>query len=143
MFHRLRFVFLVPLAALALFAGTAGSAIAAPANDNFAARQTISGPLPLTVAANNIGATAEVGEPMIGGNAPLKTVWFSWTAPSTQQGRHRPLCRRVPRNDLSPPSVSPSEPARPSAQLLVVTETIGRCALRLTPVAGSHLQLPD
>ncbi|MDQ5895256.1 MAG: hypothetical protein QG596_1517, partial [Actinomycetota bacterium] len=61
MVRRLRFVFLVLLAALGIHAGTAGSALAAPANDNFAARQTITGPLPLTVAANNIEATAEVG----------------------------------------------------------------------------------
>ena len=57
-----------------------GQAAAAPANDNFAARQTISGTLPITVAANNIGATAEAGEPQIGGNEAQKSIWLSWTS---------------------------------------------------------------
>lgn len=136
MFQRLRFVFLFPLAALALFAGTAGSAAAAPANDNFAARQTISGALPLNVAANNIGATAEVGEPMFGGNAPLKTVWFSWTAPSTNKVVIDLCAVEFP--DSPQPTVGIAvRTGATLGTLLVVTETIGRCALRLTPVSGA------
>jgi hypothetical protein len=48
-------------------------------NDDFADRV----PLPsgaATVAVNNIGATAETGEPFTGGS---HSVWFSWVAPST------------------------------------------------------------
>ncbi|MCB0867739.1 MAG: hypothetical protein KDB48_03515, partial [Solirubrobacterales bacterium] len=88
---------------LAFLAGISGSASAAPANDNFAGRQTISGPVPLTVAANNIGATGEAGEPMIGSNAPQKTIWFSWTAPNSSKVVID-LCA-VEFGDVSQPSV--------------------------------------
>lgn len=65
---------------LASLGGHLTAASAAPSNDNFAARQTVSGPLPITAAANNIGATAEAGEPQIGGNDAQKSIWFSWTS---------------------------------------------------------------
>ena len=135
MIHRLRFVYLVPLAALAILAGTAGTAIAAPANDNFAARQTITGALPLTVAGNNIGATAEVGEPMFGGNTPLKSVWFSWTAPNANKVVID-LCGVEFPNDTQPTVGIAVRTGATVGTLATVAETIGRCALRVTPVAG-------
>ncbi len=75
-----RLVVLLSIAVAATLIGGSGQATAAPANDNFAARQTITGALPITVAASNISATAEMGEPQIGGNDPRKTIWFSWTS---------------------------------------------------------------
>ncbi|MBK8294127.1 MAG: hypothetical protein IPK93_04860 [Solirubrobacterales bacterium] len=65
------------------FLAMAPSASAAPANDNFVDAQTIGPAVPISVPASNIGATAEVGEPAIGGNAATSTVWFKWTAPAT------------------------------------------------------------
>lgn len=82
MSSKLRSLVIVPLLACGLLVGLTASASAAPANDNFSARQMISGPLPITVPASNIGATAEVGEPNIGGNSPQQSVWFSWVAPA-------------------------------------------------------------
>jgi FG-GAP-like repeat/Divergent InlB B-repeat domain len=58
---------------------------AAPANDNFANRQVISGAI-VTVTGSNMFATGEVGEPVhyIGsGNANHKSVWYSYTATET------------------------------------------------------------
>jgi hypothetical protein len=54
---------------------------AAPANDMFAAAQTISGPSG-SVVANLDGATKEVGEPDHGGRAGAASVWYAWTAPA-------------------------------------------------------------
>jgi len=56
----------------------------APANDNFASAQVISG-CSGTVTGSNAGATREVGEPNHspdngGGN---RSIWYQWTAPST------------------------------------------------------------
>ena len=55
--------------------------VARPANDNFAAAQSISGPSG-TAAGDTTNATGEVGEP-----GPLSladtTVWYSWTAPAS------------------------------------------------------------
>ena len=134
--QRFRLALLVPVAILAFLASTSGSAIAAPANDNFAGRQAISGPLPLTVAANNIGATSEAGEPMIGSNAPQKTIWFSWTAPNANPVVID-LCA-VEFGDVSQPSVGIAVRTGVTlATLVLVTETSSRCALRLTPVTGT------
>lgn len=58
----------------------------APANDDFVNAQPISGPSG-TVAASNVSATKEPGEPNHAGNAGGSSVWYSWTAPST--GRFR------------------------------------------------------
>ena len=54
----------------------------APANDNFANRIVLSGSS-ITVTGTNVNATKEAGEPNHGGNAGGKSVWYSWTAPST------------------------------------------------------------
>ena len=63
---------------------TAPGATAAPANDNFAGAQVIGPGLPLETAASNVGATVEPAEPSIGGNAVSSSIWFKWTAPSSQ-----------------------------------------------------------
>ena len=51
-----------------------------PANDNFAAAQSISGTSG-TLSATNVGATKETGEPNHAGNAGGASVWYSWVAP--------------------------------------------------------------
>jgi len=53
---------------------------ASPANNNFAARQAVSGES-TTVYGLNIGATKETGEPAHAGNSGGKSIWYSWTAP--------------------------------------------------------------
>jgi len=54
-----------------------------PANDNFAAAQTILG-CSGSVAGTNAGATKEVGEPNNPDSpASTKSVWYNWQAPST------------------------------------------------------------
>lgn len=55
---------------------------AAPANDMFAGRQEITGTEGLEIG-ENVQATAQDGEPTIGTHLPLKTIWYSWTAPES------------------------------------------------------------
>ncbi|GAA4729534.1 hypothetical protein GCM10023350_11020 [Nocardioides endophyticus] len=55
-------------------------AFAAPANDNFADAQVLTG-APVTVTGSNAAATKEPGERSHADNAGGKSVWFSWTAP--------------------------------------------------------------
>ncbi|MBS1879005.1 MAG: hypothetical protein JST31_05795 [Actinobacteria bacterium] len=56
-----------------------------PANDNFAAAKVISG-LPFSVSGSTIEATYEAGEPgALGGSGGSRSVWYSWTAPSSGQ----------------------------------------------------------
>ena len=69
------------LAVGALLAYPAAAA-AVPANDDYAAAQTIT--TNSDVAGDNAGATAEAGEPTSNGSA---TVWFSWTAPATEMAQ--------------------------------------------------------
>jgi hypothetical protein len=57
-------------------------AIGALVNDSFANRITITGPS-VTLTATNKGATKEVGEPNHGGNVGGKSIWYTWTAPTT------------------------------------------------------------
>jgi hypothetical protein len=52
-----------------------------PATDDFPG-QTLSG-LPASGTGDNVGATKETGEPDHAGNAGGKSVWYSWTAPSS------------------------------------------------------------
>ncbi|TDO30007.1 Ig-like domain-containing protein [Kribbella sp. VKM Ac-2527] len=68
------------------YAGATGTIqlklVSAPANDDFAAAQVLSGPLPITATGTNVGATKQAGEPDdIGGGGA--TVWYSWTAAAT------------------------------------------------------------
>lgn len=53
-----------------------------PANDNFTNAQVISGTTG-SAAGSNVGATRETGEPDHAGVAGGRSVWFQWTAPST------------------------------------------------------------
>jgi hypothetical protein len=62
----------------------APAALAAPANDDFASAQALSGPLPIAAAGSNVEATEEAGEPRSGGFFEVEpaghSVWFSWEA---------------------------------------------------------------
>jgi subtilisin-like proprotein convertase family protein len=60
---------------------TAGAT--APSNNNFANRITLSGFSATAIGANS-NASKEVGEPNHAGDAGGKSVWWSWTAPSSQ-----------------------------------------------------------
>lgn len=55
---------------------------AAPTNDNFAGRRTISG-LSATATGTNISATKETGEPNHASIVGGRSVWWSWTATSS------------------------------------------------------------
>lgn len=55
--------------------------VVGPANDNFAAANSLTG-TSVTVSGNNSTATKETGEPNHAGNAGGKSLWWSWTAPS-------------------------------------------------------------
>jgi hypothetical protein len=57
-------------------------ATAGPINDNFANRIALSG-TSVTVTGSNSNATKEAGEPNHGGNAGGRSVWYTWTAPSS------------------------------------------------------------
>jgi subtilisin family serine protease len=59
---------------------TFDAAIGIPANDNFANRQTLSGPAG-TIFASNVGATSEPGEPDSESFPQPKSIWYRWTAP--------------------------------------------------------------
>ena len=77
------------LAALAfLLASATLRAQSAPANDNFANRQTIPSEATVSVMGTTIGATQEAFEQVNGANSPLgdgineaKTVWYDWVPP--------------------------------------------------------------
>jgi hypothetical protein len=64
-------------------AGNSGfRAVAAPANNNFASRITLTGTTVKTTG-TNVGGTKESGEPKHAGNNGGKSVWWTWTAPSS------------------------------------------------------------
>ena len=56
----------------------------APLNDDFAGAQVVSGES-VIVQATTVKATRETGEPLILGNAGGRSLWYSWTAPSTRR----------------------------------------------------------
>lgn len=64
-----------------LWLATAGTAVPPP-NDNFAAATTISG-TSVSTSGTNVNATKETGEPNHGGNTGGKSVWWTWSAPSS------------------------------------------------------------
>ncbi|MEI8312125.1 MAG: hypothetical protein WCH98_15345 [Verrucomicrobiota bacterium] len=74
-FQDARRIFLIGL--LAILSSPLG--MAAPANDNFSAAQTLGPSLPAGATGNNSGATLETDESALGGCS----VWYSWTAPSS------------------------------------------------------------
>ena len=55
----------------------------APANDQFAAAQTLNGALPVSVTNSTFGATREVGEPAHAGRDGDHSIWFDWTPASS------------------------------------------------------------
>lgn len=55
---------------------------AAPLNDAFAARTTISG-ANARVSSDNVGATKETNEPSHAGTTSTNSVWWQWTAPAS------------------------------------------------------------
>ena len=77
----------IAVAIAGLLLAAAPSAMAAPANDNFASAQTVGPALPVSVAASNVGATAQVGEPDIYSNDVISSVWFKWTAGPATAGQ--------------------------------------------------------
>lgn len=77
----------------ALFALTAivhapAAYAAAPSNDDFAAAKVVGPTLPASVDGSTTAATAQSGEPKLWG-AARTSVWYSWTAPSSQTVRVR------------------------------------------------------
>jgi len=54
----------------------------APANDNFANAQVVTGE-GVIVSTSTYGATREIGEPNHAGNPGGKSVWYQWTAPGS------------------------------------------------------------
>ena len=63
-----------------LLALPASAVAAAPANDDFANRQALGGPLPIEVTASNVEATKEEGEFIPGLSPAGHSVWFEWEA---------------------------------------------------------------
>ena len=76
--RRRLFVLLVSILAAAVWPANAA---AAPANDDFANAQVITGATG-SVNGTNIGATKELGEPDHAGNAGGHSIWYTWTAPA-------------------------------------------------------------
>ena len=57
----------------------------APANDDFANAQVLTGAIPLSVPGSTIEATREDGEPEHAGLEGGRSVWYAWTAPATEE----------------------------------------------------------
>ncbi len=55
-----------------------------PTNDNFASRINLGNSTSASTAGSNANGTKESGEPNIAGNAGGSSVWWSWTAPTSQ-----------------------------------------------------------
>src|SRR6266516_3949276 len=73
---------LLPLGLLAWLGFAAGSALAQPANDDFANAYNLVPPGIGSTNGNNINATEEIGEQFIFGVPGGQSVWYMWTAPS-------------------------------------------------------------
>jgi hypothetical protein len=83
--RKLKATLLGLLAGVALLGLLAASAVAAPANDNFANARVISGNLLREGAPGSTkSATKEEGEPNHAGDPGGASVWFSWTPSKTQ-----------------------------------------------------------
>ncbi len=59
------------------------AALAAPANDNFAAAQTLAGSLPISASGTNVDATMETNEPKPVSSSNANSVWYQWTPASS------------------------------------------------------------
>jgi hypothetical protein len=57
-----------------------GASAAVPANDSFANRELLGGPLPIEVTRSNVEATREWQHEEVGSFAAGHSVWFKWTA---------------------------------------------------------------
>lgn len=74
------FFFTIGLAVITMFVSCEVWA-AAPANDNFANAQVLTGTT-ATATGTNVGAAKETGEPNHAGYTGGKSVWYRWTAPA-------------------------------------------------------------
>ncbi len=72
---------IAPLVIVTLALALPATALAAPANDDFANAIDLNTAEDEFVFGSNVGATKEAGEPDHAGNAGGKSVWFTWTAP--------------------------------------------------------------
>ena len=127
---------LLPLVAGALLALPAASVMAAPANDNFSAAQTVGPALPVSVSASTIDATAEVGEPAIFGNTPQASVWFRWIAPANGSTVVDLCGAGFTGSDFPTERIAVRTGASLLAQVLGA-ERAGECNLRFNAVAGT------
>jgi len=59
------------------------SALAAPANDDFADARPLTSEMTGSMTGSSVGATKEIGEPDHAGNPGGHSVWYSWIAPSS------------------------------------------------------------
>lgn len=124
----------IAIAIAGLVLAAAPSAMAAPANDNFASAQVIGPGLPVTVAASNVGATAEPAEQPIYGNAVSSSIWFKWTAPSAAKVVVD-LCNNGFTGDEFP---FEKFAVRTSfGQVVPIMEMAGECSARFTPLAAT------
>lgn len=123
--------------------GGASQAAAAPANDNFASAQVMTGAPPLTVAGNNIGATVEAGEPTIYSNTPLRTVWYRWTATSTGTFVVDTCNDGFTGGSAYANPMMGVRTGATLATLVNVAEINGSCSLRFSATVGTtyHLQI--
>ena len=90
------------LSILVVAAGLGGSQALAQTNDNFADRLTLTGSAPIAVS-NNSTATREAGEPNHAGASRGRSLWYTWTAPTSgtinlstySTGRGAPVVRAL------------------------------------------------
>ena len=126
----------IAIAVAGLLLAAAPSAMAAPANDNFASAQVVGPALPVSVPASNIGATAEPAEQPIYGNAVSSSIWFKWTAaPATAGQVVVNLCGSGFTGDEFP---FEKFAVRTSfGQVVPVMEMAGECSARFQAVNGT------
>lgn len=60
-----------------------GALLDRPGNDNILSRSNLGSPSTFLVNNSVLEATAETGEPSLAGTPPTRSVWYSWTAPSS------------------------------------------------------------
>lgn len=60
-----------------------GALLDRPGNDNILSRSNLGSPSTFLVNNSVLKATAETGEPSLAGTPPTRSVWYSWTAPSS------------------------------------------------------------
>ncbi|MDB6124087.1 MAG: hypothetical protein JWQ71_3080 [Pedosphaera sp.] len=77
---------------------------AAPANDNFQNRKSLTGNH-ISVTASNVGATRQTGEPNQAGNGGDSSIWYTWTATISGRVTISPRSFHVPPPILSGPGI--------------------------------------